>query len=112
MREFDTPHTPEPRVGLLGAPSYCVLLTNAGSGYSRSNGINVFRWRADGTTDARGHWIYIRDVVSGVVWSAAHQPVGATPTAYHVSFAADRAVFTRNDRGIDTRTEVDRKSVV
>jgi len=105
-REFDTPNTPEPRVGLLGGQSYCVLLTNAGSGYSRSGEMDVFRWRADSTRDATGHWIYIRDVQSGALWSAAHQPVRAAPSDYRVSFAADRVVFTRTDHGIDTRTEI------
>ena len=106
LREFDTADTPEPRVGLLGSPSYCVLLTNAGGGYSRSGDMDVFRWRADTTRDATGQWIYIRDVTSGAVWSAAHQPVRAVPTSYHVSFAADRATFSRSDHGIDTRTEI------
>ena len=105
-REFDTANTPEPRVGLLGGQSYCVLLTNAGGGYSRSGEMDVFRWRADSTRDATGQWIYIRDVVSGATWSAAHQPVRATALDYRVSFAADRAVFARTDRGIDTRTEI------
>ena len=105
-REFDSPATPEPRVGLLGGQSYCVLLTNAGGGYSRSGEMDVFRWRADSTRDATGQWIYIRDVVSGALWSAAHQPVRAPSPDYRVSFAADRAVFTRSDRGIDTRTEI------
>ncbi len=105
-REFDSADTPEPRVGLLGGQSYCVLVSNAGSGYSRSGDMDVLRWRADGTRDATGHWIYVRDVKSGALWSAGHQPVRATPQSYHVAFAADRAVFTRNDRGIDTRTEI------
>ncbi len=106
LREYDTADTLEPRVGLLGGQSYCVLLTNAGGGYSRSGEMDVYRWRADSTRDATGQWIYIRDVVSGALWSATHQPVRAVPSSYHVSFAADRATFTRNDNGIDTRTEV------
>jgi cyclic beta-1,2-glucan synthetase len=105
-REFDTPDTTEPRVGLLGSQSYCVLLTNAGGGYSRSTDIDVFRWRADATRDATGHWIYLRDVSSGDIWSAAHQPVRAKPTMYQASFAPDRVVFSRTDHGIDTNTEI------
>ncbi len=106
LREFDTANTPEPRVGLLGGPSYCVLLTNAGGGYSRSGDMDVFRWRADATRDATGQWIYLRDVTSGALWSAAHQPVRAVPASYGVSFAADRATFSRSDHGIETRTEI------
>ncbi len=105
-REFDTPDTPEPRVGLLGGQPYCVLLTNAGGGYSRSGEMDIFRWRADSTRDATGQWIYLRDVTSGAVWSAAHQPVRAPATTYAVSFAPDRAVFSRMDKGIETRTEI------
>ena len=106
LREFDTAQTPEPRVGLLGGQSYCVLVTNAGGGYSRSGEMDVFRWRADSTRDSTGQWIYLRDVTSGALWSAAHQPVRAVPSSYHVSFAADRATFMRSDHGIDTRTEI------
>ena len=105
-RDFDTPDTPEPRVALLGSPSYCVLMTNAGSGYSRSAEMDVFRWRADATRDATGHWIYLRDVNSGDVWSAAHQPVRAKPGSYRVSFASDRAIISRTDNLIETNTEI------
>ncbi len=106
QRGFDTPDTSEPRVGLLGSPSYCVLLTNAGSGYSRSGEMDVFRWRADATRDATGHWIYLQDVSTGGVWSAAHQPVRAKPASYYASFAPDRVVFSRTDNNIDTHTEI------
>ena len=105
-REFDTADTPEPRVGLLGGQSYCVLLTNAGGGYSRAGEMDIFRWRADSTRDATGQWIYLKDVTSGDVWSAAHQPVRAKAMSYSVLFAPDRAVFSRTDHGIETRTEV------
>ncbi|MES2177685.1 MAG: glucoamylase family protein [Gemmatimonadota bacterium] len=106
MREFDTPDTPEPQIALLGAQSYCSLVTNAGGGYSRSGEMEVYRWRADSTRDSTGHWIYLRDVTSGRTWSAAHQPTCAPATSYHVSFEADRVVFSRLDAGIETRTEI------
>ncbi|HET7190234.1 MAG TPA: glucoamylase family protein, partial [Gemmatimonadaceae bacterium] len=106
VREFDDPGTMEPHVGLLGGQAYCALLTNAGGGYSRAGGMDVFRWRADATKDSTGHWIYVRDTGSGDVWSAAHQPVRAPSSHYSASFAADRVVYTRMDGPIETRTEI------
>ena len=106
VREVETPHTPEPRVGLLGSLPYCVMLTNVGSGYSRTNGMAVTRWRADATRDETGQWLYVRDLASGRVWSGAYQPTAARSDFYRVTFAGDRVVFVRRDADIDTRMEV------
>ena len=106
VHEVDTPHTIEPHVALLGGGGYSVLLTNAGSGSSRARGIDVYRWRADSTQDDSGHWIYIKDLTGGMLWSAGHQPVRATPTSYRASFATDRVVFARRDGPVETHTEI------
>ncbi|HUQ45849.1 MAG TPA: glucoamylase family protein [Gemmatimonadaceae bacterium] len=106
VREYGDPDTAEPHVGLLGGQAYCVLLTNAGGGYSRAGGKDVYRWRADATKDDTGHWIYVRDRTTGDVWSAAHQPVRAPASYYRVSFATDRVVYTRIDGQVETRTEI------
>ncbi len=106
VHEVHTPNTPEPHVALLGGSGYSVLLTNAGSGYSRSNGIDVLRWRADGTRDDTGSWIYIKDLDAGAVWSAAYQPTRVMPSTYTASFAADRVVFSRRDGAVETHTEI------
>ena len=106
VREYESPFTAEPHVGLLGGQSYCALLTNAGGGYSRAGSMDVFRFRADATKDETGQWIYLRDCTTGAVWSAAHQPVRAPADSYRASFAVDRVVFTRVDDAIETRTEI------
>ena len=106
VHEVDTPHTREPHVALLGGPGYGVLLTNSGSGNSRSREIDVLRWRADATQDDTGQWIYIKDLTDGSLWSAAYQPVRAEPTRYRATFAADRVIFARRDGPVETRTEV------
>ena len=106
VHAVNTPHTTEPHVGLLGGTGYSVLLTNGGSGHSRANGIDVLRWRADATQDDTGHWIYIKDLTSGALWSAAHQPIRATPSSYRATFASDRVTFARRDGAVDTRTEI------
>jgi cellobiose phosphorylase len=106
VHKVSTPHTPEPHVCLLGGQGYGVLLTNAGGGYSRAHEIDVFRWRADATRDDTGHWIYVKDLTSRAVWSAAFQPTRATPDSYRATFAADRVEFARRDGPVETRTEI------
>ena len=106
VREFDSAATAEPRVSLLGGVPYCALITNAGSGYSRSHGMAVMRWRADATRDDTGHWIYVKDISARRLWSVTYQPTAAEPDAYRVRFATDRAVFVRRDGDIGTRTDI------
>ena len=106
VRDFATAETPEPRIGLLGGQAYCTLLTNAGSGYSRADGRDVFRWRADETRDDTGQWIYLRDLTSGGLWSSAHQPVRVIASSYRASFSPDRVVFERVDGAVETLTEI------
>ena len=95
-----------PRTHLLSNGSYAVMLTAAGSGYSRWEGVAVTRWREDPTLDDWGSYIYLRDVDSGLVWSAGAQPCGVIPDAYGVVFNEDRAEFTRRDGTLTTNMEI------
>jgi cyclic beta-1,2-glucan synthetase len=106
IREFTTADTPQPNVALLGHLPYTLMVTNAGSGYSRFEGLAVTRWRADGTRDDTGQFCYVKDVAAGRVWSAAHQPVCATADWYLALLATDRVIFHRADGVIETRTEI------
>ncbi|HZJ00478.1 MAG TPA: glucoamylase family protein [Gemmatimonadaceae bacterium] len=106
VRELDTANTPQPRVSLLGNTPYTTIVSNAGSGGSRYNDMAINRWRNDGTRDDFGQWCYVRDVTTGRVWSAAHQPVCAEAEWYRVLFASDRVTFHRRDGDIDTTMEI------
>ena len=103
---MNTPHTAQPRVAFLGNVPYTTMITNAGGGYSRYSDIVVTRWRRDTTRDNHGEWIYVKDMTTGRVWSAAHQPVGVDADWYRVLFASDRVEFFRRDGDIDTQMEV------
>jgi len=105
-RRFTSPHHVAPRTHLLSNGNYSVMLTAAGSGYSRWRGIAVTRWREDPTCDPWGCYVFLRDVVSGQVWSAGYQPVGREPDSYEVAFFEDRAEITRRDGRILTSTEI------
>src|ERR1700736_103743 len=95
-----------PRTHLLSNGNYSVMLTAAGSGYSRWGEVALTRWREDPTCDPFGYYVFLRDVVDGRVWSAGYQPVGCQPDSYDAAFFEDRAEITRRDGPILTSTEI------
>ena len=105
-RRFRSAHTPFPQTHFLSNGSYTTIVTNAGGGTSLWRGLAVTRWRQDRTRDAGSHFIYLRDVRSGSVWSAAYQPTRREPDDYLVTFLPDRAVYRRRDEEIDTHLEI------
>ncbi len=114
IREFETigswrqadPHAASPATHLLSNGRYSVMLTAAGSGYSRWRDLAVTRWREDATCDDWGSYIYLRDVESDRLWSATYQPTSARPDQYSVAFSEERATFSRQDGDLHTTLEV------
>jgi cyclic beta-1,2-glucan synthetase len=105
-RRFESPHHASPRTTLLANGDYAVMLTAAGSGFSKWRNIAVTRWREDRTCDPWGYYIFLRDVHDGHVWSAGYQPCGVEPESFSAAFHEDRAEFTRRDGVISTRLEI------
>jgi cyclic beta-1,2-glucan synthetase len=106
VREVDTTTRTTPRVAMLGALPYTVMLNHNGSGYSRYESLAVTRWRADSTRDDLGQYCYVKDVDSGRTWSTSHQPVCAPTDHSKVWLASDRVTMHRVDGDIETRTEI------
>jgi len=106
VRRFETPDTSTPRTQILSNGSYTLLVTSAGAGESRRGNVAVTRWRDDPTTDSWGSWIYLRDVRSGVNWSAGYQPTVRPPKRFEARFSEHKVELSRSDDGIDTTMEV------
>jgi cyclic beta-1,2-glucan synthetase len=106
LRSFTSPHDPTPCTHLLSNGRYGVMVTTAGSGYSRWRDLAVTRWREDGTRDTWGTYVFLRDGHSGAVWSAASQPSGVAPDTYAVTFSEDRVEIRRHDGTIATTLEI------
>ena len=106
VRRFTSPHEATPRTHLLSNGRYAVMLTVAGSGYSRWRDIAVTRWREDATRDCWGSYIFLRDMQTGSVWSAGYQPSGVEADDYEVSFSEERAEIIRRDGDWSTTLEV------
>ena len=102
LRRFRSPHDQTPRTHLLSNGRYAVMVTAAGSGYSRWGDLAVTRWREDVTRDAWGAYLFFRDMQSGSVWSAGHQPSGREADSYEVRYSEEHAEFSRRDGSIVT----------
>ena len=105
-RRIVSVHQPTPATQLLSNGTYAVMLTAAGSGYSRWGDLAVTRWREDATRDDNGSYIFLRDTQSCTVWSAGFQPTGAEPDDYTVDFHEDRVEISRRDGTLTTTLEV------
>ena len=100
------PDTPSPTTQLLSNGRYGVMLTGAGSGYSRWGDQALTRWREDATCDDWGNYIYLRDVNSGRIWSPTYQPLADETGTFEVTFNEDRAEFSHRDQDLVTSLQV------
>ncbi len=105
-RRITTPYTVQPRTHLLSSGQYSVMVTNAGGSRAVWRSLDVSRWREDRTRDDWGQFCYIRDLHTGVVWSAGHQPVCRDADDFEVIYSTDKAEFRRLDGAIETHMEV------
>jgi cyclic beta-1,2-glucan synthetase len=102
VRRFTSPHDSVPRTQVLSNGRYAVMVTAAGSGYSRWRDVAVTRWREDVTRDSWGTYLFVRDMDTGAVWSAGYQPSGTEADSYEVTYSEDHADFSRRDGSIAT----------
>ncbi|HXV64107.1 MAG TPA: glucoamylase family protein, partial [Vicinamibacteria bacterium] len=106
VRRYRTPHTPVPHAQFLSNGNYTTVVTNAGGGASFCRGLAVTRYRQDPTLDPGSQYLYLRDIRSGSVWSATHQPLGKEPQEYLVTFLPEKATFHRRDDDIVTQLDI------
>jgi cyclic beta-1,2-glucan synthetase len=106
LRRFRSPHDPTPRTHLLSNGRYCVMMTAAGSGYSRWGRLAVTRWREDTTRDPWGTYVFLTDAESGKTWSAGYQPAGVEADSYEAAYSEDRVEIHRRDGPIETNLQV------
>ncbi len=106
VRTFISPNTRVPEVHLLSNGRLHVMISNAGSGWTKWNDLALTRWRVDPTRDCWGSYCYLRDLDTGKYWSAAHDPTLKKADRYEVHFVQGRAEFRRTDEDIDTRMDI------
>ncbi|HUE86923.1 MAG TPA: glucoamylase family protein [Vicinamibacterales bacterium] len=105
-RQFRSPHTTHVHTHFLSNGRLTTAVTNAGGGYSMWRDVAITRRREDRTSDAGGHYIYLRDPWSNRIWSATHLPVGADADQFDAIFDLDKMTFRRRDGDIETQLEI------
>jgi cyclic beta-1,2-glucan synthetase len=105
LRRFESPHDITPRTHLLSNGRYTVMITAAGSGFSRWGDLAITRWREDTTRDCWGTFVFLRDVKTGGVWSAGFQPCGTEADHYEVVYSEDRVKILQRDPSLSITLE-------
>ncbi|QLY23914.1 GH36-type glycosyl hydrolase domain-containing protein [Bdellovibrio sp. KM01] len=106
VRVYDEAPHHSPRVQILSNGDYSLVLSSAGSGYSKCGKIAITRWREDSTQDDWGQYIYVRDVGMNQAWSATLQPYIRKPDSYKAVFTEDKVEFLRQDMDVKTSTQI------
>ncbi len=106
IRRFDLPSLPIPSTHLLSNGAYTVMISSAGSGYSRWNDMAITRWREDATCDMWGTYIFLHDTATKLSWSLGYQPTATKPNYYEAIFTEDRARIVREDSDIHSSMEL------
>nr|WP_246304550.1 glycosyl transferase [Ensifer sesbaniae] len=91
---------------MLSNGHYNVLLTEAGAGYGNWRGLDILRWREDGTRDCWGQFCYVRDLESGEVWTIGRQPICHADATYEHRFHGNWAEYRCFLDDIDIHWEV------
>ena len=106
VRRTDLARAGPPVTHLLSNGRYTVMLTAAGGGFSRWRDLAITRWREDGTSDANGSFVFLRDLQSGAVWSATGPTTIGDETVGEAIFSEDRAAFVRREGRLTTTMDV------
>jgi len=98
--------SPQAESRVLSNGRYRVLVTAVGSGASMFGPALLTRYVPDPTCEGQGWFLYIRDLDSGRMWSAGHQPVQQAPIRYAAHLGEGVVKIEREDGAVETCTEI------
>jgi cyclic beta-1,2-glucan synthetase len=84
---------PSARYSVLSNGQYSINVNSSGGGGSAWQGIMINRWQPDATTNTWGHWVYVRDLDTGELFSISADPAGSASPDRQVLMAAHFVEF-------------------
>ncbi|HMN39880.1 MAG TPA: hypothetical protein PKE29_03480 [Phycisphaerales bacterium] len=97
--------TPVPWTNVLSNGRYGTVISQNGGGFSwlDNSQLNVLtRWEMDLVRDDHGKFLFLADLESGEVWSAAPAPCWPSYTRYTCEHTQGRSTFSTEHLGIET----------
>jgi cellobiose phosphorylase len=95
--------TPKPWVNVISNGKYGLVISQTGGGFSwdtHSEFNRLNRWHQDLVQDNWGKYFYIKDNLTGDIWSPTWMPVKTELDSYQVSYGFGYARFTSEYKGI------------
>ncbi|MDW7753744.1 MAG: glucoamylase family protein [Brevefilum sp.] len=96
-------HTPAPWINVIANQNFGFLVTEAGGGYSWSKNSGENRltpWTNDPVTDPSGESLYLRDEITGNVWTPTPYPSG-NGVSYLVRHGQGYTIFKSYNHGFE-----------
>ncbi|RTH40133.1 glycosyl transferase family 36 [Thermus scotoductus] len=88
---------------MISNGDYGLVISQAGSGYSfltHASLNRITRWEQDLIRDEWGKYLYVRDLETGLIWSAGYQPAGRDLEDYRVRHGLGYTVLEGRRAGI------------
>jgi cyclic beta-1,2-glucan synthetase len=95
--------TPEPWINVIANPSFGFIVSESGSGFTwslNSHENQLTPWSNDHVTDTTGEAIYVRDEVTGEVWSPTALPIRSETGKYVARHGQGYSRFEHSSNGI------------
>ncbi|MBK7632324.1 MAG: glycosyl transferase family 36 [Ignavibacteriales bacterium] len=95
--------TPKPWVNVISNGKYGLVISQIGGGFSwdtHSEFNRLNRWHQDLVQDNWGKYFYVKDNITGDVWSPTWMPVKTELDSYQVAYGFGYAKFTSEYKGI------------
>ncbi|HEX2960494.1 MAG TPA: glycosyl hydrolase family 65 protein [Ignavibacteriales bacterium] len=99
-----TPRTPKPWINVISNGDYGLVISQAGGGFSfktHSEFNRITRWHQDLIKDDWGKYIYVKNDLTGEVFSPTWMPVKAEPDFFECRHGQGYTTFTSEYKGIN-----------
>lgn len=95
-----------PQAHILSNKTYMMYLNSEGYGYAKLGDININRFSAYGRGEKGGFFVFVTDDKTGETFPATLLHNSPAPKSGSVAFYNDKALFTRCDDRLDTKTQI------